>query len=52
MTCFAVGDIFGRRRIVFASGLVSLVGIVIQASSYSLGQLIAARIITGQSPIR
>jgi sugar porter (SP) family MFS transporter len=49
LSCFVLGDIFGRRHTVLGSGLVSLAGITIQASSYSIGQLIAGRIITGQS---
>ena len=47
LSCAFIGDYLGRRRTVFIAGCVCLVGIVIQASPFSLGQLIAGRIITG-----
>ncbi|RQM06182.1 hypothetical protein DH86_00003299 [Scytalidium sp. 3C] len=47
LTCGIVGDILGRRKTIFLAGCVSLVGVIIQASTYQLGQLIAGRIITG-----
>ncbi|KAL3602998.1 hypothetical protein FPOAC2_07315 [Fusarium poae] len=47
LSCAFIGDILGRRRIVFIAGCIVIVGVAIQSSAFSLGQLIAARIITG-----
>ncbi|KAJ5023037.1 putative sugar transporter [Bipolaris maydis] len=47
LSCFFIGDILGRRKTIFGASCFVLVGVTIQASSFSLGQLIAARIITG-----
>lgn len=47
LSCAFIGDILGRRRTVLLAGCICIVGIIIQASPFSLGQLIAGRIITG-----
>lgn len=47
LSCFIIGDILGRRRTIFGASCFVIVGVTIQASSFSLGQLIAARITTG-----
>ncbi|KAI4763191.1 general substrate transporter [Aureobasidium sp. EXF-12344] len=47
LSCFFIGDILGRRKTIFGASCFVMVGVTIQASSFSLGQLIAARIITG-----
>ncbi|KAJ5959854.1 General substrate transporter [Penicillium vulpinum] len=46
-SCALLGDRLGRRKTIFLAGCIALVGIAIQASPYSLGQLIAGRVITG-----
>jgi MFS family permease len=46
--CVFLGDKLGRRKTIFLAGCVALVGIVIQASPFALGQLIAGRVITGE----
>ncbi len=48
LACAFVGDRLGRRRTVFGAAVVCLIGIIIQSSPFSLGQLIAGRIITGE----
>ncbi|KAF2151397.1 general substrate transporter [Myriangium duriaei CBS 260.36] len=52
--CFfgAVGTIWfgnwlGRRRTIFVGSTIMIIGATLQCSSFSLGQLIAARLITG-----
>ncbi|KAJ5771962.1 hypothetical protein N7520_002491 [Penicillium odoratum] len=45
--CGFLGDRLGRRRTIFFAGCIALVGIIIQATPFSLGQLIAGRVITG-----
>lgn len=46
LMCF-VGDKFGRRRAVLFGTSIMLIGAAIQASSFSLAQLIVGRIVTG-----
>ncbi|KAL6697112.1 general substrate transporter [Trichoderma pleuroticola] len=47
LACVYIGDKLGRIRTVFAAGIVTLVGVAIQTSAFSLGQFIAGRVITG-----
>ncbi|KAH0286332.1 general substrate transporter [Aureobasidium namibiae CBS 147.97] len=47
LSCFIIGDILGRRKTIFGASCFVIIGVTIQASSFSLGQLIAARIVTG-----
>ena len=42
-----IGDILGRRRMIFVGSAIMVIGANLQASSFSLGQLIAGRVITG-----
>lgn len=46
-SCGFLGDRLGRRKTIFLAGCIALVGIIIQATPFSLGQLIAGRVITG-----
>ncbi|KAK6462018.1 general substrate transporter [Scheffersomyces coipomensis] len=41
------GDKLGRRKTIFVGCCIMIVGAAVQCSSYSVGQLIAGRIITG-----
>ena len=47
LSCAFIGDILGRRRMLFLAGCVVIVGVFLQATPFSLAQLIVARIITG-----
>jgi MFS family permease len=47
LTAMNVGDKFGRRKMIFGGAIVMTVGAILQASSFSLGQLIVGRIVTG-----
>ncbi|CAK7205114.1 hypothetical protein SEUCBS139899_007879 [Sporothrix eucalyptigena] len=47
LSCSWSADRFGRRAIVFLGALLSLVGEILEASSFSLAQLIIGRIILG-----
>lgn len=51
LSCIAVGDRLGRPRTMLLAGVTCTVGVVIQASTYSLAQLLVSRIITGMSTI-
>ncbi|OAA63420.1 General substrate transporter [Niveomyces insectorum RCEF 264] len=42
-----LGNRFGRRKNIFFGTIITIVGIVLQASSYSLAQLIISRFING-----
>lgn len=45
--CIWLGDYLGRRKTIFVGSAIMVVGASIQTSSFSLGQLIAGRVITG-----
>lgn len=47
LSCFFLGDRHGRKWVTFAGAIVVLIGVVLQSTSYSLAQLIVARIVTG-----
>lgn len=47
LSCYFVGDRFGRKWTTFAGAVVVLIGVILQSSAYSLAQLIVARIVTG-----
>lgn len=42
-----IGDYLGRRKTIFIGSAIMVVGAALQCSSFSLGQLIAGRVITG-----
>lgn len=48
LSCVIIGDRLGRPKTMLVAGCVSLVGAVIQTSTYSLGQTIAGRLISGE----
>ncbi|RYE99999.1 MAG: hypothetical protein EOO77_34710 [Oxalobacteraceae bacterium] len=41
------GNMLGRRKTIFIGSCIMVVGAAIQCSSFSLGQLIASRFVTG-----
>lgn len=45
--CIWLGEFLGRKRTIFLGSAIMVVGAAIQTSSFSLGQLIGGRIITG-----
>ncbi|RYP23375.1 hypothetical protein DL767_008829 [Monosporascus sp. MG133] len=45
--CYFIGERFGRRTMLMAGGAIMIAGAAVLASSYTVGQLIAGRIITG-----
>ncbi|EXJ86467.1 hypothetical protein A1O3_03418 [Capronia epimyces CBS 606.96] len=47
LSCLVVGDRLGRPKTMLLAGIVCVIGVVIQASTYSLGQILAGRIIVG-----
>ncbi|KAJ6109949.1 hypothetical protein N7486_002184 [Penicillium sp. IBT 16267x] len=49
LSTIVVGDWLGRRRIIFIASAVVIVGAALMSSSYSLGQLIVARLVQGMA---
>lgn len=47
LSCSWSGDKFGRRNVIFVAGVASLIGVILEASSFSLAQLIVGRILVG-----
>lgn len=47
LLCMQYGDTLGRRMTIFCSATVATIGAVLMASSFSLAQLIVARLILG-----
>lgn len=42
-----LGDKFGRRLMIFIGAIIMTIGAILQCSSYSLGQFVVGRIVTG-----
>ncbi|KAK4497723.1 hypothetical protein PRZ48_010376 [Zasmidium cellare] len=47
LACFFFGERYGRKWTTFGAAVTVLIGVIIQASSFQLAQLIVARIVTG-----
>ncbi|KAI6848376.1 general substrate transporter [Hortaea werneckii] len=47
LTMFFIGDWYGRKRPAMGAAVVVLIGVILQATSFGLAQLIVARIVTG-----
>ncbi|KAL5363317.1 general substrate transporter [Aspergillus floccosus] len=47
VVCYFIGERYGRRTMLIAGGSIMIIGAIILASSYTIAQLIAGRIITG-----
>ncbi len=47
LSCLGIGDRLGRPKTMLVAGFICVIGVVIQASTYSLGQILAGRIVTG-----
>lgn len=47
IVCYFIGERFGRRTMLMLGGAIMILGTAVLASSYTVGQLIAGRIITG-----
>lgn len=47
LSCIWLGDLLGRRKIIFIASIIQSIGCIIQSSSFDLGQFIVGRIILG-----
>ncbi|KAJ5689466.1 hypothetical protein N7462_003858 [Penicillium macrosclerotiorum] len=46
-SCIWLGDRLGRRRVIMTGSVIQIIGAILNASAYSLAQLIACRMIIG-----
>ncbi|KAI1341721.1 general substrate transporter [Xylariaceae sp. FL0016] len=47
LSCSYTGDMFGRRNVIFVAAICTLVGEILEASSFGLPQFIVGRVIIG-----
>lgn len=47
LSCAYLGDVLGRRRIIFLTNLTTIIGAILMASSFDLAQFIVARLVVG-----
>ncbi|KAJ5720546.1 uncharacterized protein N7483_008480 [Penicillium malachiteum] len=47
LSCLFIGDRLGRPKSMLVAGAICTVGVIIQASTYSLAQILVGRIVTG-----
>lgn len=47
LSCYFIGDKFGRRKIIMGCCCLTVIGVIIQCSSYKIEQLAIGRVITG-----
>ncbi|KAJ4423149.1 hypothetical protein N0V82_002143 [Gnomoniopsis sp. IMI 355080] len=47
LSCSWSGDRFGRRNVIFFAGICSLIGVILEASSFALPQFIIGRVLLG-----
>ncbi|KAK4499610.1 hypothetical protein PRZ48_010128 [Zasmidium cellare] len=47
LTCMKVGDWLGRRMTIFCATAIAIIGAILMATSFSLAQLIVARLVLG-----
>ncbi|KAF5137585.1 Sugar transporter STL1 [Metarhizium anisopliae] len=47
LSCIYLGDKLGRRRVIFLASAITVAGAALMASSFSLAQLVVARVVLG-----
>ncbi|KAI9935068.1 hypothetical protein MW887_000689 [Aspergillus wentii] len=47
LSCIYLGDLLGRRRVIFITSAVSIIGAILMATSFGLAQFIVARLVLG-----
>ncbi|KAH8429639.1 putative MFS sugar transporter [Aspergillus melleus] len=47
LSCIYLGDLLGRRRVIFLTSAVSIIGAILMATSFGLPQFIVARLVLG-----
>ncbi|KAE8146785.1 general substrate transporter [Aspergillus avenaceus] len=47
LSCIYLGDLLGRRRVIFFASAISIIGAILMATSFDLAQFIVARLVLG-----
>lgn len=47
LSCSYTGDLLGRKKVIFIGGLCTLVGTILESTSFSIGQFIVGRVVIG-----
>jgi sugar porter (SP) family MFS transporter len=47
LSCIYLGDLLGRRRVIFITSAISLIGAILMATSFEMAQFIVARLVLG-----
>ncbi|CEJ57385.1 hypothetical protein PMG11_06079 [Penicillium brasilianum] len=47
LSCVYLGDVLGRRKVIFFTNLISIIGAILMATSFDFAQFIVARLILG-----
>lgn len=47
LSCIYLGDLLGRRKVIFFTSAVSIIGAILMATSFGLAQFIVARLVLG-----
>ncbi|KAJ5815746.1 hypothetical protein N7474_007523 [Penicillium riverlandense] len=47
LSCIYLGDLLGRRKVIFFTNLVAIIGAVLMATSFDFAQFIVARLVLG-----
>ncbi|PYI06706.1 general substrate transporter [Aspergillus sclerotiicarbonarius CBS 121057] len=47
LSCIYLGDLLGRRRVIFLASVMSIIGALLMATSFGLAQFIVARVVLG-----
>ncbi|CAI7610004.1 uncharacterized protein N7487_012313 [Penicillium crustosum] len=47
LSCIYLGDLWGRRKVIFITNFVSIIGAILMAASFDFAQFIVARLVLG-----
>ncbi|GKZ66052.1 hypothetical protein AnigIFM50267_010891 [Aspergillus niger] len=47
LSCIYLGDLLGRRKVIFLTSAISIIGALLMATSFGLAQFIVARVVLG-----
>ncbi|KAJ5247632.1 hypothetical protein N7468_002615 [Penicillium chermesinum] len=47
LSCIYLGDLLGRRKVIFITNLITVIGAILMATSFQLAQFIVARLVLG-----
>lgn len=47
LSCIYLGDLWGRRKVIFITNLIAIIGAILMATSFDFAQFIVARLVLG-----